>query len=281
MKFANTCFRSQYIRGKFSLLEWQKRLLQSLWGWRHPTGARRFRMANLHASKKNGKTLLTAIVATFELFCSDSPSSLTLCSAASKENASQIFSECAYKVERIKSLFLLQPYVRSVTFGDPVGVIADGWRDHWKQGLNLTDQQAEFMNTGHPDRETPWLTVDEPNHVADVIVHRSPRYHSRWFPWKKIVREYKDKVVFVGSREEHAAFEKEFGAVPYHETPTLLDLARVIAGAKVFVGNQSSPRWIAEGLKKHVHVEQDRGRRGNTHWQRAGARYDADKLWAI
>jgi hypothetical protein len=46
--------------------------------------------------------------------------------------------------------------------------------------------------------------------------------------------------------------------VPYHPTPTLLDLARVLAGADLFIGNQSAPRALAESLKVPVWVEEDK-----------------------
>jgi ADP-heptose:LPS heptosyltransferase len=55
-------------------------------------------------------------------------------------------------------------------------------------------------------------------------------------------------------------------------TPTLLDVARVIAGCKLFVGNQSSPRAIAEGLKIPVVVE--KGRHNQCHFARHDAWYD-------
>ena len=52
--------------------------------------------------------------------------------------------------------------------------------------------------------------------------------------------------------EEHAAFSSAFGDVPHHPTADFLELARVIAGCKLFVGNSSSPYAIAEALKKPV-----------------------------
>ena len=67
-------------------------------------------------------------------------------------------------------------------------------------------------------------------------------------PWDKYARD----AVFVGLPDEHAAFCREVGPVTQYPTDDLLQVARVIAGAKLFVGNQSSPRAIAEGLKKPV-----------------------------
>jgi hypothetical protein len=44
-------------------------------------------------------------------------------------------------------------------------------------------------------------------------------------------------------------------AVRHHSTPTLLDAARVMAGAERYVGNQSSLLWVAMGLGVPVQVE--------------------------
>jgi hypothetical protein len=62
------------------------------------------------------------------------------------------------------------------------------------------------------------------------------------------------------------------GPVPIVATPTLLDVARVIAGCKLFVGNQSCPRAIAEGLK--VPVASSHGRHNTCHFARPDAWYD-------
>jgi hypothetical protein len=58
---------------------------------------------------------------------------------------------------------------------------------------------------------------------------------------------------FVGTYEEWVNLIDHFGFwIPKVETGYLLDVARVIAGAKVFVGNQSCPLAIAHGLGKPV-----------------------------
>ena len=88
-----------------------------------------------------------------------------------------------------------------------------------------------------------------PHHVADVVVHRSPRYHCPQFDWASMLREIKD-VVFVGFQGEHRSFEALVGReIAFYKVKDFLDMARVIRGAKVFIGNQSSPFAIAEGLK--------------------------------
>lgn len=99
--FCDRFFKPQYVTGGFRLLPWQERFLRSLYSWRwSSTGARRFRFANLHISKKNGKTLLVSLLCMYELLSSEEPSPYVAAAAASKENAAQVFKELRHSVER-------------------------------------------------------------------------------------------------------------------------------------------------------------------------------------
>jgi len=80
-------------------------------------------------------------------------------------------------------------------------------------------------------------------------MHRSHRYREDKFPWAQIVEKYGDRMVFSGYNPEWAEFIERFGRIHYHSPTNLLELARVIAGGVIFIGNQSCPYAIAEGLK--------------------------------
>jgi predicted O-methyltransferase YrrM len=143
-------------------------------------------------------------------------------------------------------------------------------------GLNLADTFNHWLGQTHGHREVPWLAVDRPEYVRPVVLARSLWHRSeRRFPWAKIYEQVKEIARFLGSPEEHADFEARFGPVPHYPTPDLLAAARVIAGADLFVGNQSWPRAIAEALKVPVLVEES-DTAANTHWGRAGAWYSRD-----
>jgi hypothetical protein len=106
------------------------------------------------------------------------------------------------------------------------------------------------------DEQKPWLTVDEPKVITGrpIIVNRTPRYQDDKFPWFELIERYRDKMAFIGSNEEYEYFKgfSPHKLVPHIPTPNLLDLARVIAGGKVFIGNQSCPMAIAFGLGKNI-----------------------------
>lgn len=55
-------------------------------------------------------------------------------------------------------------------------------------------------------------------------------------------------VVFVGFEDEYKHFINEFGYIKWYPTPTFYELFQVIAGCKIFCGNQSAPMALAIGL---------------------------------
>lgn len=115
----------------------------------------------------------------------------------------------------------------------------------------FTLHQKAFGLSYPEDR--PWLTVDKKTVIPGkpIVVNRTARYHNDHFPWKSLVTQYGGQMAFVGSPQEVAEFAK-FGQVYYQPTPNLVDLASVIAGAKVFIGNQSAPMALALGLGQNV-----------------------------
>lgn len=107
-------------------------------------------------------------------------------------------------------------------------------------------------NIGHGIKgATKWLYAEPAEDSAGrVVINRTPRYQNPFFPWKKIVEHYGDLLLFVGTTSEHEAFTRAFGSVAHRPINTLKEMAQVIAGCELFIGNQSSPCAVAEGLKK-------------------------------
>jgi SAM-dependent methyltransferase len=101
------------------------------------------------------------------------------------------------------------------------------------------------------------LTVDRPEHIPGkpVLIHRSPRWQNPVFPWRKVLDLHGSRCIFVGLPSEHEAFVKEFGPVPFRPTKNFLELARLIAGCELYIGNQSAPYAIAEAMKHNAVLE--------------------------
>jgi len=102
-----------------------------------------------------------------------------------------------------------------------------------------------------PQFSQPWITGIQPDARSRgrIVIARSPRYHNSYFRWKQIVEHYNDRLLFVGLPEEHRRFVEQFGKVEYAPTKDLLEVAQLIAGSELFIGNQSAPMAVAEGMK--------------------------------
>jgi hypothetical protein len=104
----------------------------------------------------------------------------------------------------------------------------------------------------------PWLDPVDPIkiHGKPIVINRTNRYlqgrdpeNPTWSEW--ISNGLNDTAVFVGTPEEHENFNKQFNAnVDYQPVSDMLELARIIQGAEMFIGNQSMPLALAIGLGK-------------------------------
>lgn len=169
------------------------------------------------------------------------------------------------RVAILAPLLEAQPYIQSVQHAS--GGVEPGWtnlnlfREIFRGNSTPTCtslQRACFRRFGfQPQDETkPWLTVPASRVQASYIaVARSARYHNPQFPWVKLVQLFGAQMRFIGLADEHAAFCSAYGKVPHLTTANLLDVAKAIANSQLFIGNQSCPYAIAEGLKHPAVLE--------------------------
>lgn len=187
-------------------------------------------------------------------------------------------ARCAVPIDRSQFDLLLpllaaQPYLRRKEYHPtyPRGARdLNHFRNHWtdplvkkREGVD-TLCKCHFLELGilhkYHDND-PWLTVPEPIRSGKIIVHRSPRYNApdqgpQSFPWKRLVEQHAHDMLFVGLEAEWHKFQTDFATkVSFWRVKDLLEMARVIAGGRVFIGNQSSPLSIALGCGQRVLVE--------------------------
>ena len=112
----------------------------------------------------------------------------------------------------------------------------------------------------------------ERGQIVGGTFHLSRRYRNPGFPWKRVYARYGREAVMVGTPPEHAEFCAAVGPVSYVYTPTFLELAQVVAGCALFVGNQSGPLAVAIGLRKRF-VQEVCLTDPNCYWERAYATY--------
>ena len=177
-------------------------------------------------------------------------------------SAGQPINEAQFN--RLKPLLMEQPYIESCEFrehypGDAFDLNA--FRNLWHNqlvrrstGINTLAQMHFFLlgiNNQFSFTE-PWLNITSPLKSNAIVFHRSPRYRSDNFPWKLALEWAGKRALFVGLREEHKDFVKNYGKIKYYKSDNFLELARVIAGAEGFIGNQSFPCSIAIGCGRRV-----------------------------
>lgn len=110
--------------------------------------------------------------------------------------------------------------------------------------------KSKFPNSPCGDGSKAWLTCGKSPKAKDrIIINRTDRYRNKFFPWNEIVQFYGKRLLFVGTPDEHEKFCNDFGEVEYQKTKDMLDVAELINGSLLFIGNQSCANAIAEGLK--------------------------------
>jgi predicted GH43/DUF377 family glycosyl hydrolase len=186
-------------------------------------------------------------------------------------------------VDNLKPLLMQQDYIWQCDFNgtipDSMDYNLNDFRNLYVNNERLPNESLFQMN-GRTfglglDESKPWLSVPDSITIQPIVVSRSQRYHNDLFPWKSLVSKHGNKMVFVGTPEEHQAFRSECGPVEYLPTSDLLELAKVINGADLCIMNQSAPCAIALGLGKRL-VQESWGPDPNCRLRRKNAVYCTD-----
>jgi len=99
-----------------------------------------------------------------------------------------------------------------------------------------------------PQLWQPWLNVT-PNaaYAGTIVLARSERYRNASINYS-FLKQY-DKLIFIGVKSEYEDMKQSIPHLKWIQVNDFLELAGIIAGCKLFIGNQSFPFSIAEGLK--------------------------------
>lgn len=155
-----------------------------------------------------------------------------------------------FKYESLKPLLEIQPYIDSVTYEkhpEKIDYDVTGFRRYWGQ-YPIIGMQAKTLGIEKPST-FQWLDVPADNRSnGKILCCRSHRYRNDSFPWDSIVNKYRGQILFVGLYDERGDFISRYGEVSSVWVNNLLELAQLIRGSAIFIGNQSAPFWIAAGL---------------------------------
>jgi hypothetical protein len=156
------------------------------------------------------------------------------------------------RYDSIKPLLEKQSYITEVEYNDhPNDITIDNTdfrKYHQYFGISLIEAQAK--NLGVIPKYDAWIDAEADHRTkGKVICCRSTRYRNYLFPWHKIIKKLGDDAIFCGTKDEYDVFQKENRiSIPYFKTMNMLHLANAIKGSRLFIGNQSSPFWLAAGL---------------------------------
>lgn len=93
-----------------------------------------------------------------------------------------------------------------------------------------------------------WLFVEpDASYSNSIVVARSQRYNNPVID-HSFLAKYPD-VVFLGVKAEYENMKKMVPNIKWVQVKNFLEMAQIIAGSKFFIGNQSFPFSLAEGLK--------------------------------
>jgi len=158
-------------------------------------------------------------------------------------------------------LLMEQEYIEGVeivqgTEAVKADVDLDRFRKHLVRTETLAKNHLDAFGLPAEEQDKAWLKVEPDTRFAEnVIFNRSARCRNDDFPWKKLWEKFRDRILFIGLEEEFNDFASAFdivGRIKRHRVNDFLEMAQIIAGCKLFVGNQSFPYAIAEGLKHNA-----------------------------
>lgn len=166
--------------------------------------------------------------------------------------------------EFLKDFMLAQKYITKFEPMDPKNTCITHNLDKFRPAFvahpgNYVDCYADVFGITDAEtkellRGTQWITVPNPKKIEGrrVAINRT----QRWIPnelspiWQEWAQQgVPDTAFFLGLPEEHAAFCQALDwNIPLQPTNSLLEVAEYIAGADVFIGNQSVALSVAIGL---------------------------------
>jgi hypothetical protein len=128
------------------------------------------------------------------------------------------------------------------------GNLAEQIRDQLIPRIEVDLPQCHWECAALPGKAdvTPWLSGIGKKHLADIVICKTDRHPGK-LDWN-VLRQFAHKAIFLGFQDEHLAFASSHFPVEFYKATDLVDLARVIAGAKLFVGNQCFGLALADAM---------------------------------
>ena len=157
--------------------------------------------------------------------------------------------------DALRPLLLEQPYITDVQpwAGEPIDHNLDRFRGQVLTGGQVNLVVAHLRAFGLPEGiyNDPWLTLRSPPVTLHkpVVISRTVRYHSKYRWWALNIRQLAPQAVFLGFEKEHDIFQYTFECqVDFHWAKDALEIAQVLLGSQMLIGNSNFTMAIAHGL---------------------------------
>jgi hypothetical protein len=150
-------------------------------------------------------------------------------------------------------LLKTQPYITDIKLyaNERVDYNLDRFREHRVVMRNHIARSHLEVFAANYNLALPWLQGIEPLHINEIVISRTLRNLSgvNKFKWW-VLKNHEKKCVFIGFADEYAEFKRSTGLeVERYPARSILEMARVIKGSKLFIGNQSLGFALAEAMK--------------------------------
>lgn len=168
-------------------------------------------------------------------------------------------------VDQFKTILLNQSYIKNILFEHKIKInfnlnkfryLFNKWNNNELSVLesnklkqtNIIDLYKNEFGITNNLYIKKWLHTNYSTTLSNIIINRTERYNNYNFPWKQIVNNFKNQIVFLGHKKEYEKFVLDFGNVSYYKT-NFKECLEILNGCKLFIGNQSFLYSLAEGLK--------------------------------
>ncbi|MEO6668680.1 MAG: hypothetical protein ABIN36_04325 [Ferruginibacter sp.] len=154
-------------------------------------------------------------------------------------------------VTMLKPLLLYQPQCKSCEIYSNNEVDYD--LDDFRKFVPLQDRGSIarwyfYVYAVFPSLSDPWLIAPKDPSLKDaILIARSHRYRNPHISYS-FLQKYSN-IKFIGIEEEFLDMKTEIPGLEYIQVNDFLEMATCINSCKLFIGNQSFPFSIAEGLK--------------------------------
>lgn len=184
------------------LTDWQRELVEKLYGWRTKSNHRRHRKLILSTAKKSGKNTIQAGVLLYELLGGVQPSPFVVSASTTRENAGQLYRELAFSIRANPKLTKL---CKALDSSKEIRVKSKSSR--YKafsadagsaEGENISALVVDELHAHKSDalyRSLEHATIARPDGITAVISTSGHDQSSLWFDLFKYARSVQNSEI--------------------------------------------------------------------------------------